>query len=839
MANTLARPGFVPHVEALETRETPSASPLNTPVVITQNFDSTPVGSLPTGWQQWSTGGSFVTSSANAFSGTHSLATYDQSGDTARAWMTATLPADLQVSANFYINSLTPSLIFLRGRNLYGNSPTFYALDIRRGLYAQLLRVVNGQATILSSVSSATWVSGEWLNIHLSATGNQLQVQIYRPSHGMYLNRAGTWQTTSTPAIQAWDAAITGPGLAGVGRNPGYAGTTSFDDFSVGYTSTANPPPPPPPTGPWIPHHYPNIRIAELAYSGLPIGWYENQLLRNSVDLVVSDVPSMINAIHTTAPSTPVMAYSNVSSLYGNLLTDWLNYADTHNVSREAAFYHVAQATPFWGNSPSSQPVNWFWGVYLAGSTPNFVDVTTTAHSASWPPITLGGQGTSLYIGYTDPFREINFNLRQGAQNGWSGVLEYPTAVDSQGNPTAWAPLSTLSNTTGGLRWSGQILFDPPANWKTSIAGGTTPLYYVRLRTLTNGTPPSANTILGADYVNAGGGTRGVIPAFDYAADWDHDGYLNNAEYAHRTWGMDARFAYQSRLFYASYGQMRFAANPSNWAFRAWAVNYTTRFLNSQSGVGGLFMDNSSGNPYLGTANILESVATYSQDYGATLKAIERAVAPRWILANTAGGATTADGVVSQTTGYFEEFGLRPLAQNFQQFEDLAALVAHRANLRSPTPYAVLDSLPTNGSPTDPRTQLATLAEYYLIGDPNTTFLDPYGGFEPGTSWSRHWIPAAAYNIGQPRGTWSVFASGADPGNRALTYRVYQRQYSNALVLYKPLSYGSNSTGSLSTDTATTFWLGGTYRPLQSDGTLGSPITRITLQNGQGAILIP
>ena len=58
----------------------------------------------------------------------------------------------------------------------------------------------------------------------------------------------------------------------------------------------------------------------------------------------------------------------------------------------------------------------------------------------------------------------------------------------------------------------------------------------------------------------------------------------------------------------------------------------------------------------------------------------------------------------------------------------LAALVAARTALRQPAPYAVLDSLPTGGDPTDPRTELATLAEYYLLADPNNTFLDFFGG---------------------------------------------------------------------------------------------------------------
>ena len=185
-----------------------------------------------------------------------------------------------------------------------------------------------------------------------------------------------------------------------------------------------------------------------------------------------------------------------------------------------------------------------------------------------------------------------------------------------------------------------------------------------------------------------------------------------------------------------------------------------------------------------------------------------------------------------------ERLKIRPLAQNFQQFEDLSALIAARQMLRSPAPYAVLDSLPTGGSPTDPRTQLATLAYYYLLADPTSTFLDFFGGFAPSTTWSQHWSPAAAYNVGSPTGSWSVFATGADPSNTALTYRVYQRSYANALILYKPLSYANGVTGTLADASATTQNLGGNYRVLHADGTLGPTVTSCTLRNGEGAILV-
>jgi hypothetical protein len=582
---------------------------------------------------------------------------------------------------------------------------------------------------------------------------------------------------------------------------------------------------------PTVPRHYPNIRVAELAYnSGSPLPSFDDRLLQNSVDLVISD-PVYLSHINSVAPDTPQLIYTNVSSVYKGLLTDWLNYADAHGYSREEAFYHVAQATPFSGSGGSTQPVTWFWGVYSGGSA--LTDRTWQAHAGS---VTFPGAGESLYVGYPDRFREINLNLTSGAGGGWSTALEYPTAVDPAGNPTSWAPLTTLTDTTAGFTQPGQITFDPPADWAAVSLDGSPRLYYVRFRTVTSGTAPVAQTILGRDYVGANGTNSGTIPAFDWAADADHDGYLNDAEYANRAPGLNARFSYESRLF--SYGPMRFATDPGDAAFRSWAADYDVRYLNANPLAAGLFLDNSGGKAPAAAGSVTEPVASYATDYASLLYEIGRAIAPRWVLANTAGGGADAGPTIQRVQGYYEEFAIRPLAHNYQQFEGLAGLVANRAALASPPPYAVLDSYPQGGSPTDPRTQLATLAYYYLLADPGTTFLDFYGGYEPSTSWARHWSPAAAYDIGQPAAAWSLFATGADPSNPALTYRVYQRPFGNALVLYKPLAYANGATGTTADSSATTHPLGGVYYPLQADGTLGAPVTSVSLRNGEGAILV-
>jgi hypothetical protein len=799
----------------------------------TETFDRTVTGSLPSGWTQWSTTGAraFAASTNRALSGTSSLLSNQPSNVTARAWLTSYQPADIQVSTALFADSLAPIQVIARGSRLDSATPSYYAVAVRRGLTVQLVRVVNGVETTLGSLNSSSWFASQWVQVTLSVTGSRLRAQVYRPDTRQYLDASGKWQSSAVWALERSDTAITSGGLTGIARPSSYAGALYLDDFS--YTPQAGTTP-----SPTIPRHYSHIRIAQLAYSGTPLGTFEDLLLRNSVDLVVTEVPYLNEHIARVSPRTPQLVYINYSSLYQELLTDWLAYADARGVSREQAFYHVTQATPFSGDSPSSQPVNWFWKVLRGGLSPDFKDVTSQAHFAG-EDFVFGAAGESTYVGYPERFREINVSLVSGAASGWSATIEYPTAVDSFGNPTAWATLRTLSNTTAGLTRSGQILFDPPRDWKAASLGGSARLYYVRFRTVANGRAPVGNTLFGRDYVGARGTTRGTIPAFDAAADLDRDGYLNDAEYARRASGKNARFAYESRMFYGHYGQMRFGVNVSNAALRAWAVNYSQRYLASRPFASGLFVDNSIGSPLVDPQQVLEPVSSYAADYGSLLNAIGRAIAPRWILANTAGAGTRADAIVRQNTAYYEEFAIRPLSHNYRNFEDVAALIARRQALQSPSPYAILDSLPAGGSPTDPRTQIATLAYYYLLADPERTFLNFYGGFEPSTSWTRHWSPAVQYNVGRPLGGWSVFASGVDPNDLRYAYRVYQRSYSNALVLYKPLSsnIGAGS-GTTSDNTATVHNLGAIYRPLRADGTLGAAVTRITLRNGEGAILV-
>src|SRR5262249_13456287 len=162
---------------------------------------------------------------------------------------------------------------------------------------------------------------------------------------------------------------------------------------------------------------------------------------------------------------------------------------------------------------------------------------------------------------------------------------------------------------------------------------------------------------------------------------------------------------------------------PSYQTFRDWAVDYNKRLLARNPYADGLFVDNSSGKAPVVDGQVLESVVNYGGDYGSLLNAIGKAIGPKFVMPNTSGGGTAADPVIRQNTGYFEEFTIRALSHTWQQFEDIALILQHREDLRTPPAYAVLDAMPTGGSPTDARTQIATLAYYYLLQDPKYTFL--------------------------------------------------------------------------------------------------------------------
>jgi hypothetical protein len=196
-----------PLVEALETREAPTASPW-----LTEAFDRLPDGALPAGWSRWAAPEADVGASAGrSVSAPSGLAvTAGRSTAAARTWMNAAVPADARAGAAIYLDSLIPAQVIARGRNLGTASPSYYALALTRGMRAELVRVADGVATVLGSVQSRAWLSGRWVRASLDVQDDRLRAEVYRPDTGQYLNAAG-----EGPGADRRDAGRPGTGRPG------------------------------------------------------------------------------------------------------------------------------------------------------------------------------------------------------------------------------------------------------------------------------------------------------------------------------------------------------------------------------------------------------------------------------------------------------------------------------------------------------------------------------------------------------------------------------------------------------------------------------------------------
>jgi hypothetical protein len=98
------------------------------------------------------------------------------------------------------------------------------------------------------------------------------------------------------------------------------------------------------------------------------------------------------------------------------------------------------------------------------------------------------------------------------------------------------------------------------------------------------------------------------------------------------------------------------------------------------------------------------------------------------------------------------------------------------------------------------------------------------------------WYEAIGVNVGSPLGPRSIYREGADPNGR--NYRVWARDFDNALVLSRPLAAWDYQTYDDTTGVTISLPTDDAYLPLYSDGTRGSAANSITLRNAEAAILL-
>ncbi|MCP4632970.1 MAG: T9SS type A sorting domain-containing protein [candidate division Zixibacteria bacterium] len=137
------------------------------------------------------------------------------------------------------------------------------------------------------------------------------------------------------------------------------------------------------------------------------------------------------------------------------------------------------------------------------------------------------------------------------------------------------------------------------------------------------------------------------------------------------------------------------------------------------------------------------------------------------------------------------------------------------------------------------RCLMERLGWYYMKADVNHFYLLITGN----EIWLRHndyqakdslykWLPAFEHDVGQPLGAMYTAQSGTDGGGQSYTLRA--RDFSSAIVLYRNASGGNYGNSS-----AVTYDLGGNYRQLYYDGSLGGITTQASIRNCEGKIYVP
>jgi hypothetical protein len=132
------------------------------------------------------------------------------------------------------------------------------------------------------------------------------------------------------------------------------------------------------------------------------------------------------------------------------------------------------------------------------------------------------------------------------------------------------------------------------------------------------------------------------------------------------------------------------------------------------------------------------------------------------------------------------------------------------------------------------------LSNYWIARQGNLTRFAQAPARSPNT-WttplSAIWYAAIASDLGTPKDkAFSIWQSGIDAAGQK--FRIHRRDYANAIVLSRSRNgWDGADWRSFGTPTPL-FNLGGTYRLLYSDGTLGVPVTRIGLCLAEAVTLL-
>lgn len=320
-----------------------------------------------------------------------------------------------------------------------------------------------------------------------------------------------------------------------------------------------------------------------------------------------------------------------------------------------------------------------------------------------------------------------------------------------------------------------------------------------------------------------------------YAA---HPQYDIESAFLHRG-GHDAEHRVRVKIW----DSMRYGVNPGDAGQLAYQIDRLQRVVKDEDGV---FLDEFGGG-MSGVWKMSDEFATFTAYMTAETELIAKvheAIKPAFLLINigaywdAADSALVAAGGGTHLEGTNFPFTDR-LVSRWTQIDTLLAMNVYTefVTLWGHTDWVNAKRFPSfqGGmySSRLERGQIDQLASYYMAvpANPARLSLDQQNQWNvrPDTAWS----PAVEVDVGHPREPRHVIASGTDAARQK--YQIFARNFDHALVIIRPQSDWRPQIYADSTGIVVP--LPSPMRPLRRDGTLGAPVSSVTLRNVEAAIL--
>lgn len=293
------------------------------------------------------------------------------------------------------------------------------------------------------------------------------------------------------------------------------------------------------------------------------------------------------------------------------------------------------------------------------------------------------------------------------------------------------------------------------------------------------------------------------------------------------------------------------------WGSRRWMINpadpgalqyQMDRYSRIVANEGGAFVDEAgSGDMLSRISNTLEypTSATFTAPQSAAFAALRRAMGNKILMINTAEYQTDFDRANALAAGSVHMESINnPLSPDMPlRWHWIESLTSSNVVVDMVTlyPTATANSMAAtfpkgNYATSAERMKMWELASYYMAvsSTPDNLALQLENSWN--VPYSSVWIKAQEANVGHPLAARVLASRGTDPLGQA--YMVYTRDMDRALVIARVnQGWGTHSYVDASAITiplpTSDIWL-----PLRADGTLGAPVTSVSLRNVEAMILV-